>query len=46
MDKILDMIAKWDHLGQGFFFLCVIGATYAAIVELWTQFVILCRGRK
>lgn len=44
MDKILDMIARWEPLGQGVFFLIVIGITLGTISEVWKHFVVLFRG--
>ena len=44
MDKILDIISKWDHVGQGFFFLCVIGIIVGGIISLMKGLIILMRG--
>lgn len=44
MDKILDIISKWDHVGQGFFFLVVLGMGVGLIKLVFDGLVILCRG--
>ena len=44
MEQILDMIAKWDRLGQGLFFLIVIGAVLGIIHQLGYFLTVLIRG--
>ena len=44
MDKILDMITRWDGLGQGFFFLLVLLLSLGAFLQLTKLLVILFRG--
>lgn len=44
MDQILEMISKWDRLGQGVFFLIVIGSILSTICFLFKCFVALFRG--
>lgn len=46
MDKVLDMISKWDHVGQGFFFLLCLGIVAATIKGIVDGIVILARGYK
>lgn len=44
MEKMIDMIGKWEPFGQGIFFLMVIGITSGTISELWKHCVVLVRG--
>ena len=44
MEKILDMIAQWSPIGQGIFFLIVIGGVFSLIKQLAHYTVSLFRG--
>lgn len=34
MDRILDLISRWDHVGQGFFFLVLSGAVLSFVYKV------------
>jgi len=44
MEKILDMIARWEPIGQGFFLLLTLVLVLGAIVQLVKLGVVLFRG--
>jgi len=44
MDKLLDIIAKWDHFGQGLFLFLIFCAVLASINFAVKMLVVLFRG--
>lgn len=44
MDKILDMMAQWEPIGQGLFLLIVIGSLLTAATNIVRYGVVLARG--
>lgn len=44
MDKLLDIIAKWDHFGQGLFLFLIVCLVIGGIVKLCKLGVVLFRG--
>ena len=44
MTQILEMIAKWDHVGQGVFFLLVLGSIVGCITGICHYVAIWVRG--
>jgi hypothetical protein len=44
MDKLLDIISKWEPFGQGLFFLLLAGMVIGGVCALARYFVALFRG--
>lgn len=44
MDRILDMMAQWEPIGQGLFLLIVIGSLLTAATNIVRYGVVLARG--